>query len=101
MKKREISRLNHRIILKKNCTKIIDSYDLSDKESIMMAERIIFARRVYGYKTKRSLESYIREIIAHNRLYKWHLFRSHTKDTDLEENITRIKELIYLIVGWY
>lgn len=101
MKKREISRLNHRIILKKNCTKICDSYNLTNEESKIIASHIKTTRKALKYIVKRSLESYIREIIAHNRLYKMHLFRSHTKDTDLEENITKTKELIYRIVGWY
>lgn len=101
MKKRIISRYNHKVILTKNNTKICDSHDLSIKDSIIMAKNIYYIRKYFGYNVKRDVDSYIRELISHNRLYKLGLYRSHTKDCDLEENIKPLTNLIYKILGWY
>lgn len=79
------------------CTKIYDSYlapNISDLVWEIMRER---------YKRKllitRDYFSYYNEIKAHNRLYNLGLFRSHTKDTDLEENIKKWKEILFRIIG--
>lgn len=87
------------IIYTGNNTKVIDSYKLNDKEIKEIVENIINERKKKGLKVTRSKESYIREIKAHNRLYKLGLFKSHTKDTDLEENITSSKEKIFMLIG--
>ena len=83
----------------KNLTTIYDGYKMKDVEEVikkMMEER---------YKRKlpitRSLQSYIAETKAHNRLYKLGLFRSHTKDVDLEENIASWKEAIWFMLGGF
>lgn len=49
--------------------------------------------------TTRTFESYVREWKGHNRLYKLGLFRSHTKDVDLNEKQKPYEEIVWLILG--
>ena len=81
----------------KKKTTIYDSYLM--KNVSKEVKEIIKERKEKGYKTNRSLNSYIRETKAHNRLYKLGLFKNHTKNTDLEENIKLWKEITYFIIG--
>lgn len=81
----------------KKKTTIYDSYLM--KNVSKEVKEIIKERKEKGYKTNRTLNSYIRETKAHNRLYKLGLFRKHTKNTDLEENIKLWKEIAYFIIG--
>lgn len=81
----------------KKKTTIHDSYLM--KNVSKEVKEIIKERKDKGYKTNRTLNSYIRETKAHNRLYKLGLFRKHTKNTDLEENIKLWKEIAYFIIG--
>jgi len=81
----------------KKKTTIYDSYLM--KNVSKEVKEIIKERKEKGYKTNRSLNSYIRETKAHNRLYKLGLFKKHTKNTDLEENIKLWKEIAYFIIG--
>lgn len=52
-----------------------------------------------NFKSKRTIESWTREWNAHNRLYNLGLFKNHTKDCDLEEDESKIRLLIYNIIG--
>ena len=81
----------------KKKTTIYDSYLM--KNVSKEVKEIIKERKEKGYKTNRTLNSYIRETKAHNRLYKLGLFKKHTKNTDLEENIKLWKEIAYFIIG--
>lgn len=81
----------------KNKTTIFDSYSM--KNVSKEVKKIIEERKEKKYKTNRTLNSYIRETKAHNRLYKLGLFKKHTKNTDLEENIKLWKEIAYFIIG--
>lgn len=78
-------------------TKIFDSYLLTDIPSVI--DKIIDVRRGQGLLITRTRRSYIAETKAHNRMYKLHMFRKHTQDTDLEENIKLWKEVVYFIIG--
>lgn len=78
-------------------TIIYDSYLMADVKK--QVEDIINERVDMGLDTTRTLKSYIRETKTHNRLYKLGLFRKHTKNCDLEENIKWWKEIIYRIIG--
>lgn len=81
----------------KKLTIIYDSYLIKD---VAKEVRNIINKRVDSdYITTRTLKSYIRETKAHNRMYKLHLFRKHTKNTDLEEDIKLWKEVVYFILG--
>ena len=87
-----------RIIYTENNTKIYDSYLLTRDEIYDVALEIV-KTRIARRLPRRGIISYIREIKAHNRLYKLGLFRSHTKHTDLEEPIKKWKEIVYKIIG--
>lgn len=76
---------------------IINSYQVTNKKDMIIILRL-FQLRTY-YKSRRTLKSWIKEWIAHNRLYKLGLFRSHAKDCDLEENEKRWRLLAYQFLG--
>lgn len=82
----------------KNKTKIYDSYLLTNVPK--QVESIINKRVDMGLDTTRTLKSYIRETKAHIRLYKLGLFRKHTKNCDLEEDIKWWKKIAYFIIGF-
>ena len=90
---------NYYCYIEKGNTKLLDSYLISDKELGSVVREIIKARYEKGYKVTRSIESYKREIKAHNRLYKLGIMKKRTKDTDLEEPISKSKERIYSVLG--
>ena len=85
------------ITFTKDNTHVEDSYKSTDIG--LEVCYIIRERYVRGLPRTRTYESYVREWKGHNRLYKLHLFRSHTKDVDLNENNSVIEELIWLIIG--
>lgn len=90
------------IIYFEDSTKVTNSYLLTDEELNQVASQIEFSRKVtFDWKCThlRNKESYAKEIKAHNRLYNLNYKRDHTIDTDLEEQISRIKECIYWIIG--
>ena len=78
-------------------THVKDSYQYTDYNLNVMT--IIRERHLRSLPVTRSFESYVREWRGHNRLYKLHLFRSHTKDVDLDENMSMFWELVWLIIG--
>lgn len=83
-------------------TKITNSYLLTNKEIEDISEKIHFSRSVkYEWRCLyiRDVKSYIREIKAHNLLYKLGLFRKHTIDTDLEEEQKFFIKLLWYILG--
>ncbi len=79
------------------CTTIYECYKLKDINNFIL--NIMDLRYRLGYSINRSIDSYIKETKAHKRLYKLGLFRSHTKDCDLEENQLKELKLIYKIIG--
>lgn len=90
------------IIYYEDSTKVTNSYLLSDKEIEEVANQIEFSRyNKFDWKCihLRNKKSYMQEIKAHNLLYKLNYKRDHTIDTDLEEDIPKIKELIYWLLG--
>ena len=78
-------------------THVEDSYLIGDIKIEVM--EIIRERHRRQLQVTRSFDSYAREWKGHNRLYKLHLFRKHTKDVDLNENNSIFEELIWLIIG--
>lgn len=82
-------------------TKVINSYLLSTTKAIKEeVEWIKENRKARGYKVNRTTNSYVREWKGHNRLYKWNIRRSHTKDVDLNEEQNLFEKIIWLIIGW-
>ena len=67
-----------------NSVCVVDSYMIDVKQHIKSALVDIKSdSRCPKEVLSRSDTSLYREWKAYNRLYKWHLFRSHTKDVDL------------------
>ena len=84
----------------KEKTKIYDSYLIKNKEIPYRIDNILHIRKfVKNLPTTRTRKSYIAETKAHNRLYKLGLFKKHTKNCDLEEDIKLWKEIVYFIIG--
>ncbi len=81
----------------KDNVKILDSYMIKNKLTMKYILKQFLNKT--DYKTKRTLKSWIREWKTHNRLYKLGLFKSHTKDCDLEENEKWYRLLAYQIIG--
>jgi integrase len=81
----------------KDNTHVEDSYKVKDIDIEVM--QIIRERQYRGLPISRTFDSYVREWKGHNRLYKLHLFRSHTKDVDLEEPSKWYLEIVWLIIG--
>lgn len=82
-------------------TVIINSYKLTNYEiNNVVVPEIIYYRLKKYLPVNRTNKSYEREIKAHNRLYKLGLYKDHTKDCNLEENIKWYYEILYLILGW-
>lgn len=88
------------ISVTEDLTTILNSHLVDNKDVNNIVETIIEKRKKKNYKVTRSRESYVREVKTHNRMYKMHLFRKHTKDCDLEENIVWWKDIFYWVIGW-
>jgi len=82
-----------------NCTIVYDCYQYDYISINIIGEIIAITRKENNLLVTRTNTSYANEIRAHKRLYKLGLFKSHTKDADLEENIKWYKELFYNIIG--
>lgn len=81
-----------------NC-KIIDSYKITDKQ--VMLDFIDELREKYKEFQVRTSLSYYREWKAHNTLYKLGLFKSHTKDVDLNIDEKLSKRICYFIISLF
>lgn len=81
-------------------THIKNSYMLKTRKIIREETiRIMDERKKKGYNVSRSIDSYVREWIGHNRLYKLGICKDRTRDADLEENVNLFKNLVWLILG--
>ena len=77
---------------------IIDSYNINnidEMKSILMS-CLMFTKI---YKTDRTMNSLINEWIAHNKLYKYNLYRNHTKDCNFENKEKIHIRFIYFILS--
>lgn len=77
--------------------RIMDSYQVRNVKDMIIVLRLFKIKT--DYRSKRSLKSWIKEWKSHNRLYRLGLFRSHTKDCDLEENEKLHRLIAYQILG--
>jgi hypothetical protein len=90
----------HKVIISLNNIHIEDSYQIKDIFGMLSFLELI-QEQTDGSTTifkKRSYGSLICEWRVHNLLYDLHLFRSHTKDVDLN-NIKWYYNLIYIILS--
>jgi hypothetical protein len=86
-----------RVKFTNECTTIYECYKVKKVKEFVMY--VMNKRYELGYKLNRSIDSYIKELKAHIRLYKLGIARSHTIDADLEENLTKDKGFIWQIIG--
>lgn len=80
----------------KNKVTIIDSYKIKD-EVFMYIILYLFLMKT-NYRYKRSVDSWVTEWKAHNKLYEKGLFLIHTKDCDLCDNESIFRKIIYKIL---
>lgn len=89
-----------KIIYNKNCTKVINSYQVQKEKDIKYyVSSIIEHRKKNNLPVTRDFNSYVSEWKAHNRLYNLGIKKDHTKDVDMEENISCKNEIIWRILG--
>jgi len=87
------------IIYKLDCTTVLDCYKLSYKEIDKVGREIFSKRKLKGLPVTRTAQSYANEIRTHKRAYKLGIMKNHSKDADLEENLSKKLEIIYKIFG--
>ena len=88
--------------LASDSTHIEDSYLLKSKDEIrayLMKLRDIGSEEMAV--NQRDLESQVREWRSHNFFYRMHVFRSRTKDVDLELKQTWYRELFCRVVSFF
>ena len=93
---KEVTIKDVKIRYDKDNVKIVDSYKVKGED---MADVLFWFIFKTGYKSRRDMDSWVREWKTHNRLYKLGLFRSHTKDCDLNENEKWWRLWFYEILG--
>ena len=87
-----------RYLLTDDCLTIYNSYQIistSDMEKFLVGLRYNGGASSECIIFKRSLDSMIDEWKAHNLLYKFGLFRSHTKDVDID-NESKYRKFFYV-----
>lgn len=83
-------------------THIVDSCLITSKEDMRdYLQELRDASAPEMAVNQRDLESQIREWRSHNLFYKFHVFRSHTKDVDLELKQTWYRELFCRVVSFF
>ena len=80
-------------------TTIVNSYLLNEEEINEITKLVIVEREEKGLEVTRTFESYKAEIKVHNILYYFGILPSKTRSADLEENIDKIQEILYMIIG--
>ena len=82
-----------------NNTHVEDSYKCEDIGLEVM--QIMRERHLRKLKVTRTFESYVREWKGHNRLFNLHIARSHTKDVDLNEDNTKLEDIVWMVIGGF
>lgn len=81
---------------------ILDSYKVKrSKDMKQILENVFYASVNRGIFYSRSIKSWLKEWKAHNILYKFGLFRSHTKDVDLTEKESKKRRFAYFILSLF
>lgn len=82
-------------------THVMDSCSIKSKEDIRQYLANVRATATPEMAVcQRDMESQVREWRAHNFFYAIHVFRSRTKDVDLELKQTWWRELFCRVVDW-
>lgn len=79
----------HKCICMNDGVSIVNSYDIKDPEEFI-GKLIKELNGDFNYK--RTKESWVKELYVHNLLYKYGMFKSHTRTTDLceDESVCRL-----------
>ena len=80
--------------LNNNNITILNSYKINDKN-----EMIEFLKVLPLETIERNINSCVNEWIAHNKLYKFGLFKKHTKNTDLSKNENILRKIGYWLLS--
>lgn len=94
---KEINILGVKIQYNNSNVRIINSYKVKSRAYMKMVLQEFLKQT--GYKSKRSIKSWLKEWKAHNRLYNLGLYKTHTVDCDLEENEKLHRLIIYEFLG--
>lgn len=86
-----------KIIFTEDNMEIKDSYQISnvDKMKDILEEAL---NKTILYQTKRSTDSLLREWVAHNLLYKFHIFRKYTKNSNFKKRTKKIIAFNYFLL---
>ena len=83
-------------------THIVDSCLVTSKEDIRAyLQKLRDASSPEMAVNQRDMESQVREWRSHNFFYKFHVFRSRTKDVDLELKQNWLRELFCRVVSFF
>ena len=82
-------------------THIFNSYMVKSKDEMRDYLRHLRDIAAENAVNKRDLESMVREWRSHNLFYFLHVFRSRTKDVDLELNQSWPRELFCRVVNFF
>lgn len=82
-----------------NVIRIEDGYKTTSKKLMRTILNNVHLDHPECLVFNRKMGSLVREWTAHNRLYKLGLYKSHTKDVDLEYPIKWYYELAWFILG--
>lgn len=65
---------------------VYESYTIPDNKIEEFVDKLRMEMTVHSFSYKRSKESFIREIYAHNVLYRRNICTMSSKDTDITDN---------------
>lgn len=82
-----------------NNINIKDSYTVTSKDKMREVLFAIQHEHPECNSFKREYDEMIAEWRTHNRLYRWGLWKSHTKDVDINYPVKWYIQLIYNILG--
>ena len=83
-------------------THIVDSCLVKSKEDIRAyLQKLRDASSTEMAVNQRDMESQVREWRSHNFFYKFHVFRSRTKDVDLELKQSWLRALFCRVVSFF
>lgn len=95
---KEIKLKGLKILLDDYSIEIKDAYQINNVEK--MREIIIEClERNDNFETQRTIQSFIKQWIGNNKLYKYKLFRSKTRNCILKAEQLKIHKLFYYIIG--
>lgn len=89
--------MNLKYAITKSNIHIENSYRVRTKSD--MLETLTKIREESSFIYTRSIYSWVAEWQAHNLLYDLHLFRTHTKDVDLNEDEPCFRLILYYILS--